>query len=145
MPPGRQPLGAPENFRRGEDTTTTALVEDLSRRFATFRRESPRHARVPRELRAAVVAAIGHGVPPARLRAACGVSTSQLDRWRTASTSGASFGGELQRARVFSVTGDPSPRPVDAGGWPPHDGLELRLGPWSVSVRLARQHEADRG
>lgn len=134
----RQPFGAPGDVHGDEDVAMATLVEELSRRFAAFRRDNPRHARVPRGLRAAVMAAISKGVTPTRLRRACGVSTSQLDRWRAASVEG-------HEPRVFSVVGGPSPRTSDVIGWQQYDALELRLGPWSVRVQLAEERESRQG
>jgi hypothetical protein len=55
--------------------------------------------RLPHDLRAAVVAAVRQGVTSTRLRSVCGVSTSQLDRWRAASIAGESTGAKLSVKR----------------------------------------------
>ena len=123
------------------------LVADLANRFAAFRRGSPRFARVPHELREAVVAAIRQGVPPGLLRRECGVSTSQLDHWQVGFRhSGASRSGdEPPKARAFSVVGAGSPSSSGSTDWANGDALELRIGPWSISVRMASQQDIEDG
>lgn len=123
----------------------TAVVKELEERFAAYRRNSRRFTRVPGELRAAVMAALRQGVRPSRLRRVCGVSARQVELWRLAAGASSSE-SEIQRARVFSVI-DAAPPPAR----PPQatlsgsDALELRLGPWSISVRQARQQKAEQG
>jgi len=122
-----------------------AIVEGLAERFASFRGRSRRFARVPRDLRAAVVAALRQGVSPGRVRRACGISTSQLELWRRAPDAGASAGGEHRDARVFAVVDSAPPRPSPRH--PPSTAsgaLELRIGPWAVSVRLVGQQPVGR-
>ena len=132
----------PEDIRHDE----VVLVADLAKRFAAFRRSSPRFARVPRELRESVVAAIRLGVPPGLLRRACGVSSSQLDLWQAGAQLGtARTGRETPRVRTFSVIGRDSPPPSAPMGAANGEALELRIGPWSISVRMASQEDVDRG
>ena len=122
-----------------------ATVDELKERFAIFRRENPRNTRIPDDLRSAVITAMKQGVRSGRLRRACGLSTSQLARWRALAPSPVPSIVRRQHARVFSVIGDTRPRsPVATLSSPAYD-LELRLGPWSVSVRLAGQPQAGRG
>jgi hypothetical protein len=124
--------------RRSAEGKCLGLAE-LEGRFARFRREQPRGARVPEELRAAVVAALGQGVRPGELQRACGVTWSQVMTWqaRRAGEQGASGSAGPTKVRVFSVVDepreDPAAPPESTGG----GALELRLGPWTVSVRLA--------
>ena len=137
-----------------DDRQRLARVADLNRRFARFRRENPRNTRIPKELRAAVVAAIAHGVAPGLLRRTCGISTSQLARWRpsacalvpapaTALASPSPLATPLPR--VFSVVSETTSRPADLPATPPADALELRLGTWSVCVRRLEPTDAVRG
>lgn len=122
--------------RRGRPPTVrepSALAE-LAGRFARFRREHPRGARVPLELRSAALAALKSGVRQGDLCRALGVSWSQVMTWK-ASDRGAAMpgGGEAAGVRVFSVVDAPIAQRVPSA---PDEPLELRLGPWSVSVRL---------
>jgi hypothetical protein len=135
-----------QSDRTDSGVDETFVVKELGERFAAYRRRSRRFARVPRELRAALVGALREGVRPSRLRRACGVSAKQLELWRLAAGAGSS-GAELGRARVFSVI-DAAPAP----GGPPlqaafseSEVLELHLGRWSISVRLADHQKAERG
>jgi hypothetical protein len=122
-----------------------ATVGELRERFAVFHRENPRNTRIPDDLRAAVIAAMRRGVTTSRLRRACGLSTSQLARWLASARDPAPSTLSAQHARVFSVVGETPPHsPNPTAPLPAHE-LEMRLGPWSVSVRLATQPEARRG
>ena len=49
----------------------SATIADLAERFAAFRRTHRRFSRIPRDLRAEVVAALRQGVSPGRLRTTC--------------------------------------------------------------------------
>jgi hypothetical protein len=125
--------------RSAEGRSSASALAELESRFARFRREQPRGARVPEELRAAVVAAVGQGVRPGELQRACGVTWSQVMTWqaRRAGDQGASGSAGPAKVRVFSVVDEPRvdpPQPSESTG---RGALELRLGPWTVSVRLA--------
>jgi hypothetical protein len=107
----------------------------LVARFARFRREHRRGARVPFELRAATLAALQSGVKQGELCRACGISWTQVMTWKAVGRKLAKpAGGAAADVRVFSVVDEP------AAGHAPvvstDQTLELRLGPWSVSVRL---------
>ena len=137
----RHPLADDLDARSGD----IATVDELTTRFATFRRDNPRNTRIPDDLRAAVVVAIRRGVTATRLRRACGLSTSQLAQWRASARGPLRSTPGSQHARVFSVVGEAPPRPPQPTAPPPAHDLELRLGPWSVSVRLAAQTDTRRG
>jgi hypothetical protein len=93
-------------------------------------------------MRAAVVAALELGVRRTELQRACGISGTQLGRWEEEADerrSDPDGGAEARGARVFAVVDETH----DAGRAPAPteqpEALELRLGPWSVSIRLAGQ------
>jgi len=125
--------------RRPQSSEASSLLADLERRFAQFRREQPRGARVPDDLRAATLAAEAKGVSAGAIHRTCGVSWSQLMAWK-----GARRSAPAQRARrrakstsdvrVFSVVEDAIDRGVPTTS--ADNELELRLGRWAVSVRL---------
>lgn len=121
-----------------------SAVAELKERFAVFHRENPPSTRIPADLRAAVVEAIQRGVAPTRLRRSCGLSTGQLTRWRAVARGTKGSGAGASRPRVFSVVDTPARASAAAVAGPPEE-LELRLGRWSVSVRLARHPDAGRG
>jgi hypothetical protein len=116
------------------------VLADLEARFALFRAEHPRGTRVPSDLRAATLAALRRGITPGALHRSCGVSWSQLEAWKSGR------GSERTKVdardepqtdvRVFSVV---DAEPVDrlAPGAGEVEELVLRLGHWSVRVRLA--------
>lgn len=95
---------------------------------------------MPFELRAAALAAIESGVKRGELCRACGVSWSQLVTWKGGATKPMGAAGDV---RVFSVIDEPV-----AGGTTAvasDQVLELRLGSWSVSVRLSHSEPVERG
>jgi hypothetical protein len=120
--PGRRP--------RGSGDEPFALVE-LGKRFARFRKEHSRGTRIPDELREAALVLLRE-VGPADLYRSCGISSGQVMAWKEA---------RAQRpkspdVRVFSVVDEEAVQRSEpaAPATPPE--LELRIGPWSVSVRL---------
>ena len=125
--------------RSAEGRSSALGLAELAGRFAQFRREQPRGARVPAELRAAVLAAVGQGVRPGELQRACGVTWSQVMTWqaRRPGDRRASVSAEPTKVRVFSVVDEPREDAAEAPESMGGRGLELRLGPWRVSVRLA--------
>lgn len=121
-------------------------MAELEARFARFRQAHPRGSRVPTDLRKAVLAAVDKGVAPSDIHRACGISWSQFMAWRDghgAVAAESRRGGDASDARVFSVIDDP---PVRSAGFATQseDELHLRLGPWSVSIRLAGDGRGDR-
>ena len=121
------------------DEPSAALVK-LGKRFARFRREHPRGTRIPDDLREAALA-LWREVAPADLYRTCGISSGQVMAWKEAKARTA----ESQDVRVFSVVDE---APV---GWPKstvpaaEPALELRLGPFAVSVRFSDSGTARRG
>jgi hypothetical protein len=117
----------------------SALVE-LGKRFARFRREHPRGTRIPDDLREAALVLLRE-VAPADLYRSCGISFGQVMAWKEARARRA----ESPDIRVFSVVDEESmerPALVAPATLPE---LELRVGPWSVRVRLAGHGPAGRG
>jgi hypothetical protein len=130
--------------QRGAQTESTAVVADLKERFARFRAGHTRGTRVPGELRAATLAALRKGVTPGELYRSCGVSWGQLEAWKagrkSSRTRGKKGDGAPADVRVFSVV-DAVQRP--AAVEPLDEEFELRLGRWSVRVRLAERARGD--
>jgi hypothetical protein len=112
------------------------MVEELGKRFAQFRAENPRGARIPQELRTAAVAAWAQGVGPSAFERVCRVSWSQLKAWQARARRD---GSVEKQVRVFSVVDEAAPAAEyqPAIPRPAQRELEFRLGPWSVSVRFA--------
>lgn len=130
----------PRQRRRSPVMDSAAVLADVEDRFARFRAEHPRGARVPSELRAAALAALRAGVSAGALYRACGISWSQLETWKSGQQSPVRSRSRAGRAapadmRVFSVVDtDPTER---ADATSPGQDLEVRLGRWSLRVRLA--------
>lgn len=98
--------------------------------FEAFRRVNKPGQRIPRGLRAQVVAALGVGVSATSLQRACKLSWSQLTRWK----SEARVDGELstrQQPQVLSVV------EADAPGACADAEVELRVGSWRICLSRA--------
>ena len=111
------------------------MVAELERRFALFREQHARCTRVPAELRAAVMSALAQGVASGEIERACRVSWNQIRAWQARDRLEPwKAKVDDQDVRVFSVVDEvPGAHQEPAA----EHGLELRLGLWSVSVRLA--------
>jgi hypothetical protein len=118
---------------RGAAVQGFPQLAELQRQFARFRATHAPGARIPASLRGEVVAAVARGVTWEALQRTCGVTWGQVAAWRarqhapSASAEEASSDG----ARVFSVVDDGG-----VGGAAGEQELVLRLGPWSVTVRV---------
>ena len=117
-----------------EKDEVPASLSALAERFARFRASHQRCARVPPELRAEALSVLREGVTAGGLRRACGLSWSQLDAWmsRAADRPGRS---PEEAVRFFSVVDDARPGGPQAVA--AEQPLELRAGPWCVTVRFA--------
>jgi hypothetical protein len=125
----------------------SALVQ-LGKQFARFRSEHRRGARYSDELREGALRLLGE-VAPEDLYRTCGISFRQVMAWKAAGRHGLVKALETETAevRVFSVVDEepvirPEPEPA---GRAAEVVLELRVGPWLVSVRLADGGPALRG
>jgi hypothetical protein len=114
------------------------MVAELGKRFARFREEHPRGTRIPEELRTAVVAALVQGVGSREVERACGVSWGQVRAWQ-AQREPRAAPVEEKEVRVFSVVEEAPGAERPPAVATSEQALELRLGPWSVSVRLAER------
>ena len=132
--------------RRRRLPSGQGMLAELAERFAQFRRGHRRGTRVPEDLRAAALAALQEGVAPGELYRACGVSWGQVMAWKGRAPSGAKprDAEKTTDVRVFSVLDEPPIGSRDPASSPGSD-LELRLGRWSVSVRLADPESPGRG
>ena len=129
----------------------------LRERFARFRQQAGRGARVPGELRAGVLMAVRQGATPGEVGRACGLSWTQLRLWGAIQRNEPGVappdgGTAAEGVRVFAVEdegpkgrGTPAavpraPAGLEAGLRAIRQGeeeaLELRLGRWAVTVRL---------
>lgn len=114
----------------------------LGKRFARFRKEHPRGTRVPDDLRAAALAVLRE-VAPADVYRTCGITFGQVMAWKEAEARSPT----VSDVRVFSVVDEEpalrlAPKATESAAAP---ALELRLGPWSVSVRLVGPGPSERG
>lgn len=115
---------------RGRGEGAAALVE-LGRRFARFRKDHRRGTRLPDDLKAATLAALRQ-MPAADVYRTCGVSFRQVMSWKAAKERAAS----QPDVRVFTVVDEEPAPPANPTVSATASELTLRVGPWSVSVRL---------
>jgi hypothetical protein len=102
--------------------------------------EHPRGTRIPDDLREAALALSGE-VAPADLYRTCGISFGHVAAWKAAKRRRS----ESPDVRVFSVVDEEPVQRREPTGPATTPELELRVGPWSVSVRLAGHGPAGRG
>jgi hypothetical protein len=122
----------------------TALAE-LERDFTDFRAQASRGTRIPDAIRARVVAALKEGVSMTSLRRRCGVTREQVIAWQRSPRGGAVRPTRATpEVRVFDVADDARSATTRQAGTD-EQPLELRLGPWSISVRLIEPAVAGRG
>ncbi len=125
-----------------------STLAELGERFARFRSEHRRGARYPGELREAALRLLGEFAPDALYRT-CGISFRQVMTWKAARRLAPAKAppAEPAKVRAFSVVdGEPALRlepELTARGAEPE--FELRVGPWSVTVRIAGRGPAWRG
>ena len=133
--------GSASSFETVMGAEARSALAKVEGRFAQFREEEAPGKRVPEELRAAVLRALSQGVPVRAFRRKCGLTSSQIASWQK-SRDGLRGRGrrEAAKVRAFSVVDDDVPRRTM-----PEQALELRVGPWAVSVRLAGQTPVGRG
>lgn len=134
---GRRVGGRRPRVSSGEPAKLVAL----GKRFARFRREHARGTRIPDELRTAALALLREAAP-ADVYRICGISFGQVMAWKEA----AARRPETPDVRVFSVVDEePAPRLVpSATTSAAAPTLELRFGPWAVSVRIVEPEPSER-
>jgi len=125
------------NNKTALSSSGTVELEQLSRSYATFRRENPPRMRIPEELREAALEAIGNGIPERAVREACRISPEQLNRWREIQwMRSRGKAGEKAKARVFKVSDDPvEKKSVHSRKEGPSEPVHLRIGGWEISFR----------
>ena len=148
MPRAAQSQSSPVHSRRRgrPPIPRPSALAEITERFARFRQEHPKGTRVPGDLRAAALAALREGATTGELHRACGVTWSQIVAWRAVHGTPPAKRRRTaaEDVRVFSVVDEQPVRqlePTFSAG----QELVLRLGPWSVSVRLAEPAPAGRG
>ena len=116
----------------------SSIVDALRTEFDAFRSAHPRGTHVPKRLCSGVANALEEGIAMGVLHAACGISWGQGQRWQAAARKGriaenSTAKTSATEAQVFTVR-----EPVAEQTAPPAPAnLELRMGQWSVSIRLA--------
>ena len=132
-------------FSRSQPIGHKQVLRRLYSQFKEFRKSGRLRARVPQELRVAVLGAIESGVPEAEVRVACGVSRKQLRRWQEVRGHQVSAPGVPDAAqsadppKVLSVVDNQTiehcANDIE---------LNIRLGPWIFDLRLTPVPPAER-
>ncbi len=115
------------------------MPAELVGAFARFRSKHKRGSRIPDELRAAALLVLEQGVTPVELQRRCGVSWGQIMAWRAGCLEAVAQqrSAQEQEVRTFAVVDGAQVGGVEPAASTRELELELRLGPWSVRVRLA--------
>lgn len=137
--------GALNSLDEGVCEETCSRLAELGRRFERFREQHGPRARVSEELRAEVFEALREGVAVTGLRRECGLTRSQIAGWEaTRERVSERVRRSTPKVRAFSVVED-EPCASATPEAVAEQALELRVGPWAVSVRLAGLTPARRG
>lgn len=110
--------------RKGE---TRCIIQALRAQFEAFRSTHRPYTRVPTHLREAVAEAVASGADEDAVRRSCRLSKAQIERWTQQHPCSSTV-------RVFDVVDDEATVASEGGGG--DQSLQLRLGPWCVSVHL---------
>jgi hypothetical protein len=111
------------------DAARANRVRQIAAAFTAFRRANKRGRRIPRGLRNQVVAALHAGVCASALEKACGLSWSQVTRWRAAASANGSP-AVAPRADVLSVVDAAAPAPSASA----EGEVVVCVGAWRISV-----------
>lgn len=129
------------------DSAHQQQLRRLEHRFAAHRRAHRSRTRIPAALRAAVLDVLASGVPASRVRTVCGITRTQLAKWRRTQTQSASPStADLVPPRVLAVVDELSPsssassRSAAAGAVNGADlAIDLHIGPWRLRLGLDAQ------
>lgn len=123
---------------KGAERKPSSMVrmDRLARRFAAFRRHHRRGAPISPQLREAVLEAIDQGANVSDVRRACGVTETQLDRWRKGPAARARpKGGHHAPARIFPVVDEAGVTKAVGPNTAPPKSLTLHLEGWEIAIR----------
>ena len=122
-------------FPKEQPVSPAANLDKLATQFEEFRLGHRPRATIPDELRKAAVSTVGDVVSASAVAKKCGLSCSQLRKWKRVY-----FGEATEHEvpnddiQILSVT-EPLPEPpIRAAN---SETLELKIGSWSVSIKLA--------
>lgn len=112
-------------------------LEQLSLKFASFRRKHKPRMRIAEELREAVFETIGKGVPDKLVQEACRISSEQLNRWREIQRlRGRGKAVKKAKPRVFKVVDTRvEKRAPNSQEEKPSAPVQIRIGGWEICLR----------
>ena len=117
-----------------------SVLAEVRKRFKEFRGQHKRFTRIPDTLREAALEALDRGIAPAALRRRCGVTADQLVQWEKERQQARDGGESLvdttetPRTECFRVV-DCEEANDDATTTAAPERLELRIGPWAITIR----------
>lgn len=121
---------------RESETRTKQRVEDLRRRFASFRRAHSSGTRIPQPLRDEALLALQNGTSEAEVRRACRINSTQLKLWQQTQGHDAKRSEtEGQMVRVFPVIEEVLEMPTEPGSVQAPPSLRLSIGGWDICVQ----------
>ena len=121
---------------RESETRGKQRVDNLRRRFASFRRAHSSGARIPQPLRDAALLALQNGTSEAEVRRACRINSTQLKLWQqTQSQDTKKSETEGQMVRVFPVLEEGIEVPTEPGSVQATQSLRLSIGGWDICIQ----------
>jgi hypothetical protein len=117
-------------------------LEEVAKQFAHFRQTHQKGARIPQELREAVEKLAEEGISLSEVLPTCGLTLWQYQRWHKSKSQSNKIKNQKSESRKSAVRVFPVVN-KDSSYSDRNQELELRLGPWSVSIKLAES--ANRG
>lgn len=125
------------NKRAGARATSDAQrLQNLRRRFWSFRRSHSPGTRIPPTLRDAALLALRTGIPEAQVRQACGITSTQLRQWqRTQGPNEHKSESEGEMVRVFPVVEEEIEIPTEPSSVQASQSLSLSIGGWDIFIR----------
>ena len=126
-----------DNKRAGASATRAEQrVQNLRRRFWSFRRSHSPGTRIPQTLRDAALLALRNGIPEAEVRQACGITSTQLRQWQRTQGPKAQYSeSEGQMVRVFPVVEEELEMPTEPSSVQASQSLSLSIGGWDIFIR----------
>ena len=126
-----------DSGRAGARATSAAQrLQNLRRRFWSFRRSYSPGTRIPPTLRDAALLALRNGIPEAEVRQACGITSTQLRQWQRAQgPKGQKSESDGQMVRVFPVVEEEIEIPTERSTVQASQSLSLSIGGWDIFIR----------
>lgn len=118
------------------ETRAEQRLQNLRRRFWSFRRSHSPGTRIPQTLRDAALLALRNGIPESEVRQACRINSTQLKLWQRAQGHDAKKSeADGQMVRVFPVIDEEIEMPTEPSSVQTSQNLSLSIGGWDIFIR----------